>query len=64
MPVDAVLFPRRFQYNEANVMHFSFNLLRIKGCGMVAETSTVPQPPDMHAIYQMLFVQLLLRMSK
>jgi hypothetical protein len=49
-----------YQYNETNVMHFSLNLLRIKGLYMFralvalpqealhgcSETATVPQPTD------------------
>jgi hypothetical protein len=85
-----------YQYNETNVMHFLFNLFRIKGplhvssithsslggaahtafgilhayitsvdCDMVA---VQPHHSQLtlytHAIYQMLYVQLLPRMSK
>jgi hypothetical protein len=38
------------QYNETNVMHFSFSLLRINGLHMfralLAHSATVPQPTD------------------
>jgi hypothetical protein len=63
------------QYSEANVMHFLFNLLRIKGLYMFRALLAHPQEAlhfnpgaanwhNTHAIYQVPLVQRLLKMSK
>jgi hypothetical protein len=79
-----------YQHSETNVMHFLFNLLRIRGLYMFQALLAHPQEAmhkwhfvccvrimsvgctnpgaanwhNMHAIYQVSFVQHLLRMSK
>jgi hypothetical protein len=43
----------RYQYNETNVMHFSFSLLRIKGLYMFRALLVHPQeaPHKRHLVY-------------
>jgi hypothetical protein len=63
------------RYSKTNVMHFLFNLLRIKGLYMFrallahppVEWNSNPSAANRHtthAVYQLLFVQRLLKMSK
>jgi hypothetical protein len=79
------VYLKKYQYDETNVMYFSFNLLRIKSLYMFRALLAHPQEllhkrhlvycvgmsvgcatiaVSLHAIYQVPFVQKLLRMSK